>query len=224
MQQIIDFNGYPIIQDDRFLKMTQDTALLSDFAKLKKKDRVLDIGAGVGSLGILLLVKNKDIITDGIEIEPEAAKIAQQNYHNCGFAGRGEIIIGDMKEMKAPDTYTVCISNPPYFDVKRGKTSQMASVATARAEHNATITHVCQLAKRVLKWGGRLYFCYKPERLDKAFSALYDNQFAIKRLCFVHQRAEKPANLVLVEARYGGGEWCQVEPPIVIENTRKEKL
>lgn len=222
MQHYIEFNGFRLLQDDRFLKLTQDTALLSDFVNLKKNDVVLDIGAGVGSLGLLLSIKNQGIQVDGIEIEAEAAEIARQNYTACGFSG--QIITGDLKTFAAADRYTVCVTNPPYFSPGRGKTAQVETVATARAEAHADIGDVCAMAKRVLKWGGRLYICYKPERLDKAMQALYANQFAVKQLQFVHQTTEKSANLVLIEARFGGGEWCHIAPPIFIKNSKRDIL
>lgn len=222
MQHYIEFNGYHLLQDDRFLKLTQDTALLSDFINLKKNDVVLDVGAGVGSLGLLLCIKNMGQQVDGIEIVPEAAEIARKNYTANGFGG--QIYTADLKTFSTPDRYTVCVSNPPYFAPARGKTAQVETVATARAEEQAHIADVCAMAKRVLKWGGRFYFCYKPERLDNAMKALHTNNFAVKRLQFVHQTAEKPANLVLIEARFGGGEWCHIAPPIFIKNDGREIL
>ena len=47
--------------------------------------------------------------------------------------------------------------------------------------------------------------------------ALFQNNFAVKRMQFVHQKRNKPANLVMIEARFGGGEWMDIEPPIIIE-------
>ena len=113
------FDGYKIIQDDRFLKLTQDTALLSDFVKVKKGERVFDLGVGIGSLSLLLLVKNKDIYTNGIEILPEAAQIAMENFKNGGFQDRANVYVGDLKDIenKGDDKYEVCVSNPPYFDL-----------------------------------------------------------------------------------------------------------
>lgn len=220
--EAIIFDGLKLIQDDRFLKLTQDTALLSDFVKLKKNERVFDIGVGIGSLSILLLVKNKDIYTEGIEIIPEAAEIAMKNFENCGFAHRASVTVGDLKDIKGrgDDRVDVCVSNPPYFSLSRGKTADIDTVGNSRSEVSADIYDVVRAAKNLLKWGGRLYFCYKPERIEAAFDALLKNRFAVKRLRFVHQRANEGANLVMIEARLGGGQWCCVEPPLIVENEK----
>lgn len=213
------FDGYKIIQDDRFLKLTQDTAFLSDFVKLKKGDNVFDIGVGIGSLSLLLLVKNKDIYTNGIEILEDAAKIAEENFKNAGFSERAKVYVGDLKSIKGSGNmkYDVCVSNPPYFDKARGRLSKLQTVAASRAEENADIYDVAGAAKRLLKWGGRFYFCYKPERIESAFKALFENNFAVKRVQYVHQSQNSPAILVMVEARFGGGEWCIAEPPLIVE-------
>lgn len=217
--QHILFDGFKIIQDDRFLKLTQDTALLSDFVKVKKGERVFDIGVGIGSLSLLLLVKNNDIYTDGIEILPGAAEIAMENFKINGFEGRGNVTVGDMKDIRdtGSNKYEVCVCNPPYFDKARGKSACVDTVAASRSEENADIFDVVKAAKCVLKWGGRLFFCYKPERLESAMRALTLNNFAVKRMRFVHQKKDSPANLVMIEARFGGGEWVSVESPLIVE-------
>ena len=96
----------------------------------------------------------------------------------------------------------------------------MVKTASSFLAPSLDIYDVVRSAKNLLKWGGRLYFCYKPERIEAAFDALLKNRFAVKRLRFVHQRANEGANLVMIEARLGGGQWCCVEPPLIVENEK----
>lgn len=220
--QHILFDDFKMIQDDRFLKLTQDTAFLSDFVKVKKGEHIFDIGVGVGSLSLLLLVKNKGIYTNGIEILPEAAQIAAENFRINGFENVARVTVGDLKDIRdtGRDKYEVCVSNPPYFDTARGKTAKIGSVAASRSEENADIEDVVKAARCLLKWGGRLYFCYKPERIERALRALAQNNFALKRMRLVHQTKSTGAILVLIEARFGGGEWCEVESPLIVDEIK----
>lgn len=211
------FNDYEIIQDTRFLKLTQDTVLLSDFVTLKGSESVFEFGVGMGNLSVLLLVKNSGITTNGIEILADAAEIARSNYENCGFSNRADVVVGDLKDYKyGSKKYDVCVSNPPYFAVSGGSVSKTDTLGTSRSDGAADIYDICAAAKRVLKWRGRLCFCYKPERIGGAFDALSKHNFSVKRIRFVHQSANKPANLVMIDASYGGGKGCVCESPLIL--------
>ena len=41
-------NGLSLLQDDRFFKLGQDSVLLSAFAKIRRRAKVLDLGCGYG--------------------------------------------------------------------------------------------------------------------------------------------------------------------------------
>ena len=43
-------NGLSLLQDDRFFKLGQDSVLLSAFAKIRRRARVLDLGCGTGDM------------------------------------------------------------------------------------------------------------------------------------------------------------------------------
>ena len=46
-------NGLTLFQDDRFFKLGQDSVLLSAFARIPRRARVLDLGCGTGALALL---------------------------------------------------------------------------------------------------------------------------------------------------------------------------
>ena len=48
-------NGYYIIQDPRKFCFGMDAVLLSGFARVKKGEKVLDMGTGTGIIPVLLL-------------------------------------------------------------------------------------------------------------------------------------------------------------------------
>ena len=41
-------NGLSLLQDDRFFKLGQDSVLLSAFAKIRRRAKVLDLGCEIG--------------------------------------------------------------------------------------------------------------------------------------------------------------------------------
>ena len=59
-------NGLSLLQDDRFFKLGQDSVLLSAFAKIRRRARVLDLGCGTGLIGRAL--KNDENRLTGVDI------------------------------------------------------------------------------------------------------------------------------------------------------------
>ena len=58
-------NGLTLFQDDRYFKLGQDSVLLSAFARIPRRARVLDLGCGTGALS--LLCWRDDLTITGLE-------------------------------------------------------------------------------------------------------------------------------------------------------------
>ena len=56
-------NGYYIIQDPRKFCFGMDAVLLSGFARVKKGEKVLDMGTGTGIIPVLLASKTVESIS-----------------------------------------------------------------------------------------------------------------------------------------------------------------
>ena len=69
----LQLKGYEIIQDPKRFCFGIDAVLLSNFAKVKPGERVLDLGTGTGILPILLEGKTKGSHFTGLEIQEESA-------------------------------------------------------------------------------------------------------------------------------------------------------
>ena len=77
-------NGLTLFQDDRFFKLGQDSVLLSAFAKIRRRAKVLDLGCGSGILGIGALLLGCAHVT-GCDIDPKAPEVAAANAALNGF-------------------------------------------------------------------------------------------------------------------------------------------
>ena len=77
-------NGLSLLQDDRFFKLGQDSVLLSAFAKIRRRAKVLDLGCGSGILGIGALLLGCAHVT-GCDIDPKAPEVAAANAALNGF-------------------------------------------------------------------------------------------------------------------------------------------
>lgn len=214
--------GNAILQDDDYFKLSQDSVLLAAFAKPPAGGMGVDLCCGVGPLGALMKLRY-GADCDGIELQPGAAELARENFRRVGL--ETEVHCLDLRQLPGAlsDRYKFCICNPPYYGTDRGKISPTESIALARSEGGCSIMDVCKAASKLLRTGGELYICYKPERLAALMAACRENGLEPKRLRLVHHRADKPAVLVLLEARKGSGEWLNIQPPLVVEGPDGEK-
>ena len=77
---------------------------------------------------------------------------------------------------------------------------------------------VCKTAARLLKFGGRLCICQRPERLADAVCAMRAYKIEPKRLRFAAKNPETPPWLFLLEGKLGAKPFLQVEPPLSAMN------
>ena len=182
--------------------LSTDSMVLSGFAKLPKNANVLDLGAGCGTLGLLLCAKHPDCHVTGIELDPEAHAMAEENIRRNGLAERMSGICEDINHIKeyiTPGSYSFCITNPPYFTA--GPASKTLPVA--RQEKACDLQSVLQGAAWALKYGGDFCIVHRPERLAELFTLASDAKLEPKRLCLVRHKAADPVSLVLVQCRKG---------------------
>lgn len=108
--------------------------------------------------------------------------------------------------------------NPPYKIKDTGVMSKTGADQVARHETMCTIDDVCRTAARLLKFGGRLCVCQRPERLADVMEAMRAHHLEPKRLRFVQQREDTAPWLFLIEAKLGSKPFLQVEAPLIIED------
>ena len=199
--------------------LSTDSIALADFARVFSGARVCDLGCGCGALGLLLLGTDGTLHVSGIEIQEAAACQAQENAEENGFSDHLHIVCGDLRQAHAeiaPGGFDCVLSNPPYYPPKGGHLHTQDSLSAARSEICCPFDALCAAAARALRWGGRFFLVHKPERLVDLMTGLRAARLEPKRIRFVRHRAENAVNLVLIEARLGGGPGLQFEPDLVL--------
>ena len=193
------------IPDAQF-RMSTDSMVLADFCRIRPGSRVLDLGCGCGTLGLLLL---------GADGTLQARENAEEN----GVSDRFCVVCGDLRQTHAqiaPGSFDCVLSNPPYYPPGSGYLHAQDSLCAARSEICCPFDALCAAAARALRWGGRFFLVHKPERLVDLMTGLRAARLEPKRIRFVRHRAENAVNLVLIEARLGGGPGLQFEPDLVL--------
>ena len=202
-----------------------DAFLLSDFAAARPRDRAADLGTGCGIVPLLWFRPGEGGRDRGpqsvlcVDIQPLAIRQLQRTVALCRLEKRVLPLLADFMELgplpgKGLDLVTC---NPPYQKAGQGPPGKSSSGCIARHETACTLEGVCRAAFRLLRVGGRLCICQRPERLADALEAMRSSGLEPKRLRFVHQRADKAPWLFLLEGRKGSGACLRVERPLMIE-------
>ncbi|MFM2423232.1 MAG: hypothetical protein RL291_1762, partial [Pseudomonadota bacterium] len=126
------FDGRMMIeQPARGYRAGLDAVLLATTVTPGLGHAVIDLGAGVGTVGLGLAVRAEGCRTTLVEREPELASLAARNIERNGLAGRARVIVADVAAplSRAPDlarlreTFDLCTMNPPFFEDGRGTAS-----------------------------------------------------------------------------------------------------
>jgi tRNA1Val (adenine37-N6)-methyltransferase len=210
--ELLGASGFRLTQRDGLFKLGQDSLLLANFTSLRPRERVCDLGCGVGVLPLLLLDREPSLSVTGVELCPEACALARHNLTDNGLAGT--VLQGDVRNIPAlmPAGQTdLLICNPPYFPAGAGGVAAGAK-GLARSDGAFGLDDLCAAARWLLKNGGRMALCWRPERLCGLLSALRAAELEPKRLQLVQARPDKAPFLALVECRRQGGPGLEVLP------------
>lgn len=196
-------NGFTLEICDGAFPLSTDSIALSGFVKLPRQAKVLDLGSGCGTLGLLLCAADPTCQVTGIEWDKNAHQTALNNSAANGLHPRLGSICGDLRELSGfvkAGSFHCCVSNPPYFSA--GPRSQ--SVPTARRDDLCSTEDLFQAAAWALRYGGDFFLVHRPESLAKLCACASQNQLEPKRLRLLRHKADGPVSLILLQCRKGG--------------------
>ncbi len=196
-------NGYSLNIAPGTFPLSTDSILLTDFVKLPKQAKVLDMGSGCGTLGLLLCAKDSDCSVTGIELEDIAHAAALENAERNALQHRLFSICCDLRTIPTrfpSGNFHCCVSNPPYFT--GGPASKTAP--QARRDDNCTIQELFAAAAWAVRYGGDFYIVHKPERLAEICACAASSGLEPKRLRLVRHSPNSEVSLILLQCRKGG--------------------
>lgn len=211
-------NGRAIIQNPSRFCFGIDAVLLSGFARVKKGERLIDLGSGNGILPILLEAKNSGRSYTGLEIQPENVEMAARSARLNG-TDNISFVEGDMcraSEIFGKNSCEVVVSNPPYMKAGGGEANPADSLAVARHEIRMTLSDLVRETAALLTGNGRCYYVHRPQRLADIICLMREYRVEPKRLRLVYPYADREPVLVLIEGRKNGNPELRIERPLIL--------
>lgn len=216
MEKLSDTLSICVTPDHKF---GTDAFLLADFARARCRDKIVDLGTGCGIIPLILYKKFSPNIIYGLDIQPKAIRQFQHTVSFCHLEGKVIPLEGDLKEVKGLlpfDTFDIVTCNPPYKIADTGILSERNSHQIARHEILCTIFDVCRTASKLLKTGGKLCLCQRPERLADVITAMRENNIEPKRLRMVAKNEKTAPWLFLMEGKKGSAPYMDVDPTLTV--------
>lgn len=197
-----------------------DAFLLADFSQYRQKDKVCDLGTGCGIIPLIMQKSRPPQIIYAVDIQENAIEQLEKGIEKSGVSGIVPIC-ADLKNLweNAPvGLLDLVTCNPPYKVQGAGFESEITSQRIARHEIMCNIDDVCRTAEKLLKFGGKLCMCNRPERLSDVIYAMKSYNIEPKRIRFVSKNPDSAPWLFLIEGKKGSKPFMQIEPQLYIRD------
>jgi tRNA1Val (adenine37-N6)-methyltransferase len=187
--------------------------------------RVLDLGSGIGSVGMIAAWRLPGATFVTIEAQPESVALARRSAAYNGLEPRYEIRCADFRDggaLRADERFDLILGSPPYFPLGTGVEGEHPQAIACRFELRGTIADYANVAAMHLGPGG-VFACVFPEdERHRVESSARDAALTIvRRRPVVFKEGEPPLIGVYMLMRatdlpepIRSRTW--VEPPLVI--------
>ncbi len=208
-----------LIQKKDGFKFGIDAVLLSDFANVKNKHKVIDLCTGTGIIPFLIYGKYEPEIVYGLEIQEDMVEMAKRSVKLNSLEEKVFFLNEDLKNiefLKKLEKFDVVTVNPPYKLNNAGIINPNDKLAIARHEILCNLEDVISASRVLLKDNGRLFMIHRPERLADIFTLMRKYKIEPKRVKMIHPKIGKAPNIVLVEGQRDGGAYLKWEAPLYV--------
>ena len=225
MQTTLDgIRDIKVYQNKNGYRFSVDALLLYSFVNTRHAEKIIDLGAGSGIIGLLLAKKYAAAEVSLLELQESLCRLAKKNIELNGLQERVGVIRADIKniaELPGPRSYEIAVSNPPFRKQESGRLSVGEEKAVARHEIRLGLSELVDSASYLLKAKGRFFMIFHPERILELIDTLRQKRLEPKRVRFVHNDADSASKIVLVEAVKEGRAGLKIERPLFLYDKRR---
>jgi tRNA1Val (adenine37-N6)-methyltransferase len=195
MSKPFTFKQFTVQQDRCAMKIGTDGVLLGAWVVLDSKpQRILDMGAGTGIIGLQLAQRSLAHTIDAIEIDDEAYEQCIENFEDSPWADRLFCYHASVQEFASEidESYDLIVSNPPFYseDFK----TEDPTRDQARFNDALPFQHLLVCAAQLLSEAG-IFAVILPKKEEGAFISLAEEvRLFPQRVCRVrgtHTSEEK---------------------------------
>ena len=196
-----------------------DGVLLAAAAPDGFAGHAIDLGAGVGTVGLILALRSRAARVDLVEDDPVVAACARRNIEANGLTGRVSVHEADLFDCAQMARLGGCadlvLTNPPYLQATTSRLPAEEGRRRAYVMRAPGLTGWIAAAAACLKPGGTLLAIHRADAVP-ALIAACGAAFGGLVLMPLLPDADQPARRVLLHARKGSGAPFVLAPPLVL--------
>lgn len=221
----LQLKGLKIIQNPNWFCFGIDAVLLANYAEVKSKAKVVDLGTGTGIVPLLIYGKRNPSQIIGVEVQDAVADMANRSIE---LNNAGEIIsIAHMNLKEAPKKlgkgkFDVVTSNPPYMPAGKGIVNPEDQKAISRHEILCDLEDVIRVGSELLNTSGKFFMVHRPLRLVDMLLLMRKYDLEAKNIRFIHPKPGKQPNLMLIKAIKKGSAELKIEKPLYVYDENGE--
>jgi len=110
-----EFKQFSLDHGNPGLKISTEACLFGAWASLNARGSCLDIGTGCGLLASMMAQANTACRVKALEIHPEVALVASENFAQSPFKERLQVIQKDVSTYQPDVKFDFICTNPPFF-------------------------------------------------------------------------------------------------------------
>jgi tRNA1(Val) A37 N6-methylase TrmN6 len=213
-----------LVQPERGHRVGTDAALLAAAAGARE-GRIVDLGAGVGAVGLALLKGSPLASADLVELDPELAALAERNAERNGLRGRARVLRLDAldsrvrREAGLSESAACVVTNPPFFEPRAVRISPDEGKARAHvlpgAEAGAGLRTWISASLAMLAPGGLFVMIHRPEAMGPILTAIGARLGGLALLP-VHPTKSASAHRLLVSGVKGSKAPLRIAPGLIL--------
>lgn len=210
----------PLAQPAKGHRAGTDAVLLAAAAPAKAGDRVLDVGASTGAVGLMVAARTGGVHLSFVERDPDLAELCRRNCRTNGV--EAEVFVTDVLDKAArrgaglvPETADLVLTNPPFLEEGQARVSPDRGRAAAHALAEGGLAAWIKACLSLLRPKGRLVLIHRADRLGDCLEGL-SGPLGELSLRFVHPSADRAAIRVLISGVKGSRAPLKILPPLIL--------
>lgn len=155
--------------------------------------KTLDLGAGIGTVGLAVLWglgQGADLTC--VEAQEISYTLLTENIRGNGLEGCVRAIHGDIRDLHLGERFPLITGSPPYFSIGTGSLPEDSQKAHARFELRGDVGDYARAAKRHITEDGLFVLCFPFQQKSRCIQLVTDVGFRLITIRDVVPMKSKP--------------------------------